>query len=450
MTDPAPPEKARTLEQIRRLCKPKPLEGEMLRYFVETDEARDPRQNTRGLILDALEAGEDVHVLLYGHRGCGKSTELNKLLDENRDAFIPVTFDVQKEIPPASLLAEDLILVIVERVFSVLTKEEKLSLDSQTLQKVHEYFAETTEIEKETREAALAAGAGMDMGESVAGKLLGFFAKFRADIQAGTRSETTSVVKLRQRPAELLDQANLVFESARKALRQAGRHLLVVVEGLDKVSISQARGVFVENVNLLTGLRTNVIYTIPIWLFHSPDAGVFKHHFDETVAQPMIKVVEPGAGRAAGHEVVRRVVLSRIAAEAIDDAAVDLLIQKTGGVLRDAFQVLKTAAGTRDASLPLRSDHVRYGLDKVRAELARQVTLPMDGRDWGPLSVSDLFDRLGDYARKHRSGKKIPVVSDPVNQILLQSGALVEYDGQGWLGVHPLLLEHLQEMGEVS
>ena len=443
------PEKASTLEAIRRLCKPQPLEGDYLRYFVETDSARDPHQNTRKLISDALHASDDVRILFYGHRGCGKSTELNKLLEENREEFLPVKFDVRKEMPPVSVRAEDLILVILERVFATLNEREDIELDESILEEVYEYFAETTEIESQARETTATAGAGIDTGSAL-GKLVGLFATFRGDIKAGAKSETTSVRKLRQRPADLLAQSRLVFESARKGLKEKDLRLLVVVEGLDKVDVGQARELFVENVSLLSSLTTNIIYTIPIWLFHSPDAEAFTAQFDETVTQPMLKVAEADGETTDGFQVVRDIVLSRLDESVIEDQALDLLVQKTAGVLRHAFQVLHTAATMSDADIPLTEHHIEYGLGKLRTEMARQITLPRDGKDWGDLTVGGLLDRLAEYARKQNQGEPIPIMSDPVNQILLQSCALVEYNGEGWLGVHPLIVEHLKKMGRLS
>ena len=40
-----------------------------------------------------------------------------------------------------------------------------------------------------------------------------------------------------------------------------------------------------------------------------------------------------------------------------------------------------------------------------------------------------------------------PVTGEPVVQVLLQSCALVEYNGKRWLGVHPLVIEFLKDLG---
>ena len=86
--------KASNLTEVRRVCKAKPLEGEELDFFfVETDQARDPHQRTRKRLEAAFEI-EDARVLFYGHRGCGKSTELNKFLAERQKEWFCIKFSV--------------------------------------------------------------------------------------------------------------------------------------------------------------------------------------------------------------------------------------------------------------------------------------------------------------------------------------------------------------------
>ncbi|MBW2741008.1 MAG: hypothetical protein JRE64_19665, partial [Deltaproteobacteria bacterium] len=58
------PGKAKDLEGIRRVCRPAPLAGKELEsFFVETDMARDPHQETRKRLIDALDSREDARIL---------------------------------------------------------------------------------------------------------------------------------------------------------------------------------------------------------------------------------------------------------------------------------------------------------------------------------------------------------------------------------------------------
>ena len=440
--------KAITISELRTVCKPMPLEGpELEAFFVETDEARDPHQRTRQRLMMALET-EPARLLFYGHPGCGKSTELNKFLAERTKQFLPVKFSVLDEMTPSNVMAEDLVLVITERVLNA-AQRAGLKADERILRGVYDYFAETTKKRKTSHGGSLKAGAGVNTSRSYLGKLIGLFVRFSGEIKVDSYSEETRVFTLRKRPAELLAQANKVIEAVRKGLPK-GQRLLVVVEDIDKLDLKQAREMYVNNVNLLTGLAADVIYTIPIYLFHSPDVNAFRHHFDDVIALPMIKVCEPGKDKVPGFDTAKRIVLERIEQSLIEDGALDLLIKKTGGVLRHAFDVLHIVATMSGVAAPISEKHVRYGLDKLRQTCWQQIALPADPLPEGPKSVNELFDRLAEYAKKQVRGKKQLPVSDSINQVLLKCCALVEYNGKGWFGVHPLVIENLRTLGRLS
>ena len=75
------------------------------------------------------------------------------------------------------------------------------------------------------------AGVGVNLG--VFEKLLSVFAKLQGEIRVNAHSEQTMLATLRKRPADLLIQANAVIAAVSAAIPD-GRHLLIVVEDLDK------------------------------------------------------------------------------------------------------------------------------------------------------------------------------------------------------------------------
>ena len=82
-------EKATDLKGIRKQCRLGPLTGEELdKWWVETDDARDPKLSMRGKIKQMLDEQSDSRILVYGHGGCGKSTELNKLVQELGEDYV--------------------------------------------------------------------------------------------------------------------------------------------------------------------------------------------------------------------------------------------------------------------------------------------------------------------------------------------------------------------------
>jgi hypothetical protein len=244
-----------------------------------------------------------------------------------------------------------------------------------------------------------------------------------------------------------VEQINTLIRSVSDALQADGRRLLLILEDLDKLTIADARSVFIENAQMLAAIRTNVIYTIPIFTFYSPDAGAMKAVFDHDFGFPMLKVCDARGNRAEGFKLVREIVLRRVDESAITAPALDLLIEKTGGVLRHVFDVLQTVTTmTTLREPPITESQIRYGLNRLRADMGTQIALP-EPRPEGLKEVKELYAKLADFEKRRRNGKPCPPTGDGLVQVLLKCCALVEYNGERWLGVHPLVVEYLQELG---
>ena len=441
--------KASNLVEARQVCRPIPLtNAELDSFFIETDKARDPDMDTRQRLVQALEEKEDARLLFYGHRGSGKSTELNKLLAEQTDNYFPVKFSVNDEMTPLAVRAEDLILVIC-RCLLTRAQEADLDIDESLLEPVVRYFSEVTQTSSKSKngETAVKAGATAKAGFL---NLLNIFATLSSEIRLSAHSNETSVATLRKRPADLITQANNIVEAVRNGLPK-GKHLLIVVEDLDKLNLAQAHDIYVKHSRMLTALNSNIIYTIPVFLFHSPDVEAFKHDFDDIIPLPMIKVSNPDGSRAHGFDIVEKIIGQRLQKGLIEQQAMELLIEKTGGVLRHVFEVIHVATLMTGVQPPLKEKQIEYGLTQLRKEFWKQITPPLkEGHPDPDITTDQLYDRLADYGNQQIKGGRIPPKSDYLNQILLKSCGLVEYNGAGWFGVHPLVMDNLKELGRLT
>ncbi len=448
--------KAHSLAEMLLSCDPRPLERDELEgFFVNTAAARDPVMSRRDEIRKRLEASPDANtkVLLSGHGGCGKSTELVKLADEVQNTFFTVSFSVVQECNLFHVPVEDLLLVMMERLLDACKNAglaDQFRGNEETLRSINEWFATELQITEEKVEAGGSAEGGVDTSASLLGRTLGLFVKLKAFIRRADQRVHRMTHEKPHRLSELAERCNLLIKAVKQALHAAQRRLLIVIEDLDKVNLSDARRIFLEQPAVLAELACNMICTVPIFLLHSPDRAAFERHFG-IVELPMLKVTGPdNLPCPEGRKTIREIVERRVAPELIQPDALELLIEKSGGVLRDVFEVLVVASGAAESlaaqkkqSAVVARGNVRYGLNRRKNEYARAITVIDLPKDW-KLTIADLYKKLGEL----RAGPVRVLPSEPATMVLLKARAIMEYNGEGWFALHPLVVELLDSLGE--
>jgi len=442
---------ATTLPEIRKNCSPKPLEGrELDNFFEETSEARNKLEDLRSSLKQLFaESTSDRRVLVYGHRGCGKSTELNKFRQELDNSWFVVRFSIFDLLPSVGIEAQDIILAMAVALSAAAGPDgENLKISDKHLAHVHAFFAEVTKSESSSRDTGLhtSGGAGAE-GNSLWSQLLGFHAAIRGDLKLGSRSENSTVSRVRRSPADLIAALDGLIEAIRTPLEKKNRRLLIIVEDMDKMNLADAHSVFVENATLLASPAANLIYTIPLFTFHSSDADAIRAAFDEAIPFPMMEVVDLEGNLADGYGVIKKIIRRRVSEIVLEEDALDLLIRGTGGVLRHLFEVLADVSTFRTIRDNLiKREHIASGLAKLSKELGTQIGWPRkpDGSRDAP---DNLFDKLVEIAKKQSKGDAVFATSDSRIEVLLRSGSLIEYNGGRWLGVHPLAWKFLNDIG---
>ena len=446
-------QRATTLDGIMKALAPAPLSrDELPEFFEETAEARDPNLPRRVEIAQCLSGDDNTKILVYGHPGTGKSTELVKFQQENDKDYATVSFSLIKEAQLSQASIEVLLVLIVESILRQGHEQLGLSMKEDTLKAIYGWFSEAFDIREEDLKYTGEIGASADTGTTFWGKLLGVGVHLKADIKTGSNTIHRCITKENKRLSELANQCNVLVREARIAIKkQLGRELLLIVEDLDKVTILAADEIFLQNPAPLSDLACKAIFTAPIALMCTPRSSALDAEFKK-VSIPMIKVAEQDGLRCdRGIAAIRAILDHRLDVDSLIEAkALTLAIEKTAGVLRHLFDVLTTAsqAASHAASAGGRKEKriterdVRYGLDRLRGDLVRRigvVGLPAEYKEYD-ITVEKMYQRLREILEKRRT-----VQSDPINLLLLQSQALIEYNGKNWHAVHPLIEEYLRE-----
>ena len=440
---------ATTLDAARNNCSPKPLSGSGIAdFWVETDLARDAITDFRLNLKSILAEETSQKVLVHGHRGCGKSTELNKFIAELGKEWLVVALNAGDFLPTSGNEAADVLLAACTRIIEI-AKDNDLPVSDKALAPVAAFFDETTRTDTESRESNLDTEAGVNASAGFLGKLIGLKAKLVAALKFGSRTEQSTVHHVRRRKGELCAAVNALGIAVETAWQEKTgdrkARLLLVIEELDKLGLADARQIFVHDGRILSEVAFRAVYTIPVFTFHSADAGSIRSYFEHDLALPMIKVFDSiGKPCKEGREVLTRIVRERVAASVLPDDALARLIERTGGVLRDIFDAIQTAAQFNTVRKSGRIDltAINHALDRMVTNIGLQIAYPPEDKK----EPKQLQQKLADIAKAQANGHTRRAQPDPDIQLLLMSGALLEYNGTGWLGVHPLARDYLKSL----
>jgi hypothetical protein len=396
------------------------LRGQELRaWFIERPAT--PRNRMRTFLTRMRQRHQVAHVLLVGHRGCGKSTELNKLIEEMHDDYLAVTFNLMEVTGRTTVGYEDVMLAMATQVM-------RFCIDNNLVRRP---LADTLSTGwQAVRDWWLQVIAGSPVRPG--GSELASFAALNTllgEIELGVKqsSQTREQVlsQINQQMPELIRWLNYVIDEAQSALNP--KRLLIVVEGLDKVDLESARNVFRDHAPTLTSVQSTMIFTFPIPLRYSDDYQQVRNAFDGKVH--VLHNFAPrhadGVDDELGSAQLRRLVLARMEEHLIVPEALDFLVEMTGGVLSHLVQMVQNAVlYAQDRQFDAERIEL-VDVQRALRELRDELSVNLSRQDWRILA-----------ARHH---DRDPAIDD-ATQLLFYKNVLIEYSNdRAWCDVHPAL-----------
>lgn len=430
--------RATTIAEMPQSFRPDPLTQDQLDEFYEdTIEIRTGHRGVSGIedIYDSChEVREHNAHLLMGHWGCGKSTELNRLAKRlKEDGFLVKPVFCKQELDIINIEFTDIAILLAEAVVQ-LAEEQNCPIKYADLKILQEY---QSEIVKESEldvdaETELEAGISVETPK-LFHSLLSVFARLKSSLKYKETSSTVIRTTIRKNYRNWIDAVNRIADQLTDP--ETGKQPILIFEDLDKGEAGKA---FSQHGEHLSSLTFPVIYTFPISLSYLPEFRELEPYF-QVFRLPMIEVRDiKGNRNPAGFAALRAIVKRRAELSLFaplsgtkNHDVLDLLIEKTGGSLRNLFQTITDAAkiARRRGDPAINEETAGIALEHLQSDLA----MSLSGDDY-------------EFLRKICQGEHRSISDQPHLQKMMQAGAVLEYNGSRWHDVHPLIVDFLREI----
>lgn len=439
------PQKATLLSEVPAAMDQEPLPFGDPRYVDLSKGRGSDELSELGVYLRTHDASANrfAKAAFTGHRGCGKTTELLRVMHDLRDQFTPMHV-VASDALIADYDYTDLFLWLTDQLVGQFRDEFGAPLDKGLVQNTGEWFAAVTKEVAEDVKTELTVSA-----EAEGGMKLGWFgiglkllARLKSMVKGSVQRRTIVRQQLQRYSTDLVARVNQLLDDAHRKLQDAGKppNLLIVVDNLDRLSPDVGRRLFWDNGDWLKQLRAHVIYTVPIAPVLAPmDIGkVFDHKF----TLPIVRVREPDGVRSRkGLGTLMQVLDQRLDREQIftSRGVARLLAEMSGGSMRDFIRLVQNAWLTAEAAGKQKIDKpsAQQAVTKLRIDYQRilipgQIYYPLlakvhqTHRDWFEDADAASAEKVDDYRQFFSQ--------------LLFNGAVLEYNGaDSWYDVHPVI-----------
>ncbi|NOZ05376.1 MAG: hypothetical protein GXP41_03345 [Chloroflexi bacterium] len=318
-----------------------PLRDEQLDYFYV---ARASGTSRLEVLKQALSLGTakglDTKFLVTGHLGCGKSTEINRLVkdiatqEDLRENLFVVSYSASDLLDLQDVDYTDIAFSIVAGVYDRL-HELDITFSSDTIEKITEWISMEVETFTSTTLGAEIELAGGQVG---IGRLLNMMNLIGINIRGGgTRGkEVRRLVK--KRAPELRDLVNNLLEELREL---TGMSVLLVIDDLDKLRKDDAVRVFREDGPFLTLLNCMAIYTAPVsMMYQLGESPSFEKY--QRYAVPMFKVASHNGSAESGDlDRLVEMVYRRVSPELFVPGIIEQMAVTCGGVVRHLIKMVQ-------------------------------------------------------------------------------------------------------------
>ena len=348
-----------------------------------------------------------------GHRGCGKSTELNRLaadVDIN-DKFFIVKYSVKEVCDVNNLNYVDVLFSIGAQLYLQYIDSGN-ELKPELIEQLEGWKHSIEKISEE--ETSIAA--------TVEGGLRTFFLSVLARIRSEDTTRKTIREIIEPRLSDLIDKINLIIANIESNEK---KKVLVLIDDLDKPRLKQAKEIFYNNQTAITQPICHIVYTVPISIFFTKELTAIR---ESKFFLPNVKLHfknDRNRKDEEGYGLMEQFIFNRMKSELIQPDALDLAITMGAGVFRETARIMQISA---DSAIENDRDQI-IEEDVKRAE--REIR-----SDFRRILKNEDYTTL----KKICKNNEIKGI-DKIGRLLHNLSVLEYKNDETWCDIHPTLVE---------
>jgi len=440
-------EKANSLEGIPKAFRPNPLLPEEKEFYSEEIEQRRAKHLYRKLkddLKQSAQLGFFFKGVLYGNRGTGKSTELNRLTaDPDLAPYLIVRLDAIDQLNPQTFSVVDVLSLIAISIFEACEaaclkqgrRNDAATKMGQDLQDtLAPYFPELQGAEQ--RDRTLGGLGELNLLQTV---------KLQIRLEGQTK---TDVVPQRENLANLSGLLGRLIRLAQDTLGEM--EILVVGENFDKEQIPRKllEDTFVQYATVMRSLPVHLLFTLPVPFVYSYSERLPFHRENRYAIYDVPVFDKQHRLDAAGRDALLDVIARRAeTGKVFENDALHLLLCGSGGDLFLLFaMIVKAGQLARYRYQDQVGTPSKVTLAEAKLVVQEQLSIFRNelGTAPGDADPTDWETKRKKLEAIYRDepGADIP---DPALYQLLRRRAVLFCNGVGRYGVHPMAVEVLRE-----
>ncbi len=276
-------------------------------------------------------------ILFSGHRGCGKTLELNKYYNRiNRpDNYFTIFIEIEKEMEISRFEASDIFILLLVSLIKKLNSEG-IVIELNYLKDLITEWTSDEEIKNE-----LSSSYKFEVGaETSAGANFFGFLKLSSFFKALFASESKIVKTIREKIKRniniLIDKFNFILNQVREKIKETnkGKDILFIIDGSEKIPFEKYKQIFIQDVYLIRSINVNMILSIPIHscfdIKNNPSSEFFSVQL-----LPMIRLNNENK-KKFGEIITKRIDETTF----FDEGVLDKCIEKSGGCPRQLLRIV--------------------------------------------------------------------------------------------------------------